>query len=278
MWLRAHFLLLGGSLAFCLYDQRQTRGGTQPFELNSTSSTYPFVMRLVGTMERHTTHYSCRSVMARSPAKPPDLANQGLATHNVAVRAWRGGGWGWGCRIRQASRGCDSLPAGGTRNVVAMRFVVTGVDTVPMKERWLVAELSVVQSRQVWKPALVSYACAPDNLAGPTPASRERAQDGQGLLACMLSRSCPGHTDVCETSGPRDPTQQPPGWSSGSHPRLNRGADGQHNRVWPESASQPLRRMSTELTPSPVYEIALSCSGALPPKVVGQEESAANFG
>ncbi len=69
-----------------------------------------------------------------------------------------------------------SLRPGERKRVGALHFVISGTDTVPLADRWLVAELRVRQHLPgVQAGFLNSYACAEDNLRGPTDSSRHRA-------------------------------------------------------------------------------------------------------
>ena len=162
----------------------------EPFELNSTASTYPFVMRLNGTVQQHGDSLIIQvdSGLVRSQI-PLDLGADGLAT-NVAVAFALGyqDGDGWNSsRDTPTQFVADSLGVGQTRPVQSMQFVITGLDTVLVADRWLVAELSVDQHLPgVQAGRMASYACATENLAGATPASRSRAE----RMAAAYSHTC----------------------------------------------------------------------------------------
>ena len=120
---------------------------------------------------------------------PSDLGSEGLTT-NVAVGFGLGyrDGDGWNSsRDTPTQPVADSLGVGQTRPVPPMRFVITGLDTIPGSERWLVAELTVDQHLPgVQAGRMASYACATKNLTGVTAESRSRAE----RMASAYAHAC----------------------------------------------------------------------------------------
>jgi hypothetical protein len=71
----------------------------------------------------------------------------------------------------------DTIRPGQTAKIGNLRFVIAGLDTVPLADRWLVAQVGVQQHLPgIEAGLLTSYACAEANLRGPTSASRVRAK------------------------------------------------------------------------------------------------------
>ncbi len=161
------------------------------FDLDSTKSTYPFVMRLQGTMELwggNSLVIDVRSGVVRS-AIPAHLGEQGVA-RNVQITFGLGEktAKGWTTTHDTPARiVVPSLSPGEGRSLGPMRFVVSGINGISFRDRWLAASLGVMQ-RLPGIPAglLWSYACAEDNLLGVTDASRERGN----LMRAAYSRSC----------------------------------------------------------------------------------------
>lgn len=150
-----------------------------PFDLNSTDSTYPFVTRLQGSIsERHDSLIiDVRGGVVGSQI-PSELGDEG-AVSSVAIAFGLGrqdpDGWNYEHET-EAQQVAEALRPGQRTKVGTMRFVIAGVDTVPLAERWLVAEVGVQQHLPGYRAGLmVSYACAEENLRGPTPTSRVRA-------------------------------------------------------------------------------------------------------
>jgi hypothetical protein len=177
-------LILGSGSASAAEPQ------AEPFVLDSTPSTYPFSMRIEGTLQRDgdTMVVTVKSGEVRSNI-PADLGADGVAT---SVVIWMGVGRvvpaGWQMTndtepqtVSAELRPGESLP------VTPHRFVVKGLKGLPAAEIWLAARLTVNQ-RLPGVPAgpLSSYACAEPNLAGPTAASRERAR----AMAANYAHAC----------------------------------------------------------------------------------------
>ena len=159
------------------------------FALDSTKSTYQFVMRLQGTMELQgeSLVIEVRSGLIRS-AIPAHLGEQGVARDvQIAFALGEKTTKGWRTsRDTPAQIVAPSLSPGETRSLEPLHFVISGIKGIPIRDRWLAASLGVTQ-RLPGIPAgpLASYACAEDNLLGATAASRERA---------MLMRTAYSHT------------------------------------------------------------------------------------
>ena len=151
-----------------------------PFDLNSTGSTYPFVTRLQGTIsERHDSLIiEVRGGVVGSQI-PSELGDEGAGTNvSIAFGLGRQDPDGWNYEHEtEAQQVAEVLRPGQTATVGMLRFVITGLDTVPLVERWLVAEVGVQQQLPGIRAGLLtSYACAEENLRGPTPTSRLRAK------------------------------------------------------------------------------------------------------
>jgi hypothetical protein len=171
--LRTYFAL------FLLAIPSATPPPAQPFDLDSTSSTYPFVMRLQGTMELRgdLLTVDVRSGLVAS-AIPTDLGDDGIA-RDIRIAFGVGepieGGWSMKNDTR-AQLVAVSLPPGEMRPIGSLRFQVSGISKLPAADRWLTARLTVKQHLPgVPAGPLSSYACSERNLLGATDASRERA-------------------------------------------------------------------------------------------------------
>ena len=160
------------------------------FDLDSTKSTYPFVMRLQGTMQLQgdSLVIEVRSGVIRS-AIPAHLGEQGVAWDvQIAFGLGEKTTKGWTTtHDTPAQIVAPSLSPGETRSLRPLHFVIRGIKGIPVRDRWLAASLGVTQ-RLPGLPAglLWSYACAEDNLLGATDASRERAK----LMRAAYSRTC----------------------------------------------------------------------------------------
>ncbi len=161
------------------------------FDLDSTESTYPFVMRLQGTMELRggdSLVIDVRSGVVRS-AIPAHLGEQGVA-RNVQITFGLGEKTAKGWTTTHdtlAQIVAPSLSPGETRSLGPMRFIVSGINGISFRDRWLAASLGVMQRLPgISAGVLWSYACAEDNLLGVTDASRERAN----LMRAAYSRTC----------------------------------------------------------------------------------------
>ncbi|HMJ59216.1 MAG TPA: hypothetical protein VK467_08770, partial [Gemmatimonadales bacterium] len=150
-----------------------------PFDLNSTGSMYPFVARLQGAIsERHDSLIiEVRGGVVGSQI-PSELGDEGAGTNvSIAFGLGRQDPDGWNFEHEtEAQQVAEVLRTGQTAKVGTLRFVIPGVDTVPLAERWLVAQVGVQQHLPgIQAGLLTSYACVEENLRGPTPTSRVRA-------------------------------------------------------------------------------------------------------
>jgi hypothetical protein len=160
------------------------------FDLDSTRSTYPFVMRLQGTMELRSDSIVIlvRSVVIRS-AIPIHLGEQGVG-RDIRIVFGLGEKTTQGWRMTRDSAPqsvAASLSPGETRTLGPLRLVIDGISGIPLHDRWLAASLGVMQRLPGMQPGLLSsYACAEDNLLGVTNSSRERAE----MMRGAYSRTC----------------------------------------------------------------------------------------
>jgi hypothetical protein len=153
---------------------------SEAFVLDSTGSTYPFAMRLEGSMKRvgDTVEIRVRTGSIRSSI-PPDLGEEGRAT-NVLVAFGVGQKSGDGWRMVNFSEPVVVSAEIGPGEFLPMtphQFVVKGLAGMPLAEMWLTASLTVTQKLPGVPPGpLSSYACSTANLLGETPESRDRAK------------------------------------------------------------------------------------------------------
>jgi len=168
--------------ATCLVPLRADspgRADPRKFELNSTNSTYPLVARLRGTLieQGDSLVIDVEGDFVRSQV--PELFGAAGAANDVQISFGLGrqGADDWTFEHRSEAQLVTSrLWPGTSAKVRSLHFIVGGVDTVPLVDRWLVAELRVQQQLPGMRGgALVSYACATENLTGVTPASAARA-------------------------------------------------------------------------------------------------------
>ena len=156
------------------------RTAPEPFVLDSTGSTYPFVTRLQGTLERRgdSLHISITEGLVASQI-PAEIGADGIVS-NVAIAFGLGrqDGDGWVMEHdTEPQRVAVRLEPEHSTSVGPLHFLVTGLDTIPAGERWLVAQVQVDQHLpRVQAGILTSYACAERNLLGATEASRKRAE------------------------------------------------------------------------------------------------------
>lgn len=167
-----------------------TRPVTHQFDLDSTRSTYPFVMRLQGTMELRgdSILVELKNGLVRS-AIPPDLGEEGVARDiQIAFGLGETIENGWQMSHDTAAQVvAASLSPGEMRSLGPMHFVVTGISKVPSRDQWLAARLTVSQHLPGLPAGLLSsYACSEDNLLGATAASRERAKQ----MRATYSKTC----------------------------------------------------------------------------------------
>jgi len=153
---------------------------SKPFTLDSTVSTYPFVTRLFGTLDQRgdSLIIDVNSGLVRSQI-PQDVGDDGTA-EDVSIAFGLGSpdsdSWSFD-HATVAQRVTSSLRPGATSKFGALRFVITGLDTVPVVDRWLVAQVLVQQHLPgVQAGLLASYACSEENLRGDTPSSAERTR------------------------------------------------------------------------------------------------------
>jgi hypothetical protein len=165
-------------------------GNVESFVLDSTPSTYPFSLRIEGTLERTADKLlvTVRGGEIRS-AIPLDLKEEGEATE-VRIALGLGGtvegGWRMGYETPDQVV-APKLSPGETIPIPQLTFVVSGIDRAPLADQWLTARLGVMQHLPgVQKGLLWSYACSEQNILGPTAASRERAK----LMKTSYSHTC----------------------------------------------------------------------------------------
>lgn len=156
-----------------------TGGNPGSFELDSTDSTYPFVGRITGRFSVQGDSLVIEVSGGRVTSHiPTDLGEQGVAEDvSVAFGLGRADSDSWAFEHDTDPQVVgSSLKPGASATLGVMRFAIRRVDTLPLQDRWLVAQILVHQHLPGIKAGLLaSYVCAEDNLKGPTSASRERA-------------------------------------------------------------------------------------------------------
>jgi hypothetical protein len=177
---RISFALLLPVAVFIAGGRSPSPSAPQSFDLNSTGSTYPFVTRVRGTVsESHDSLLiEVEGGLVRSQI-PGEHGEEGVARSvSIAFGLGRQDPDGWNFEHEtEAQQVTLVLEPGRTAQVGKRRFAIPGVDTIPLADRWLVAEVGVQQRLPgIQAGLLTSYACAEDNLKGPTPASRVRAK------------------------------------------------------------------------------------------------------
>ena len=162
----------------------------EPFVLDSTGSTYPFVMRLEGTAKRgrDMIEIVVKAGTVRS-AIPAEYGEEGKASH-VSIQFGLGSTTSRGWQMSNDSESqviSAELFPGETLPITTHRFTIRGLKEVPLADVWLAARLTVVQ-RLPELPAgpLSSYACLQVNLLGETPGSKDRAK----RMATNYSKAC----------------------------------------------------------------------------------------
>jgi len=160
------------------------------FDLDSTKSTYPFVMRLQGTtaVQGDSIVVELRSGVVRS-AIPVTLGEAGVARDiRIVFGLGEQTAQGWTTSHDTAAQiVAPRLLPGETRPLEPLRFVISGIRGVPLRDRWLSAGLGVTQRLPGIQAGLLwSYACADENLLGATDASRQRVK----LMQTAYSRTC----------------------------------------------------------------------------------------
>jgi len=178
-------LLAGGAGTLASATSPQTT-----FDLDSTKSTYPFVMRLQGTtaVQGDSIVVELRSGVIRS-AIPANLGEAGVARDiRIVFGLGEKTAQGWTTsHDTPAQIVAPSLSPGETRPLAPLRFIISGISSMPLRDRWLAASIGVTQRLPGIQAGLLwSYACADDNLLGATDASRERAK----LMRIAYSRTC----------------------------------------------------------------------------------------
>lgn len=151
----------------------------RPFVVDSTKSTYPFTLHVVGSFEVRGDSISVSVTDgAIVSAIPTYIGEAGVATEvQVAVGLGVVGNEGW--RFEAASPPqfvARALKPGERVSIPPMEFTVAGVAGRPLAEQWLTAQLTVRQTLPgIRAGVLASYACAYDNVLGTTDASRKRS-------------------------------------------------------------------------------------------------------
>jgi hypothetical protein len=173
--MRSTLTLLAVLLAVGSTADKPTR-----FDLDSTHSTYPFVTRLKGefSVQRDSLVIDVAAGSVGSQI-PPDVGDDGIA-EEISISFGLGspdsGSWSFDHQTAEQLV-APSLHPGERKEVPALHFVIPGMDTVPLADRWLAAEVRVRQHLPgVEAGFLNSYACAEDNLLGPTVSSRDRSK------------------------------------------------------------------------------------------------------
>jgi hypothetical protein len=154
------------------------------FVLDSTGSTYPFVVRVEGTFAQkaNTLEITVEAGLVHS-AIPEDVGAEGVATDiEVAMGLGKSTEQGWTMDIEAPQQFVAMKLNPGETQVISRRtFVIKNLAKVNLAERWLSARLTVKQALPGVQPGLLSsYACSEQNLLGATPASRERANKMRG--------------------------------------------------------------------------------------------------
>jgi hypothetical protein len=150
------------------------------FDLNSTASTYPFVTRLQGTVAQigDSLVVLVEGGVVRSQI-PTDLQDEGLGRDvSIALGLGYPDSGSWSSELDTKPQLIAPVLAPGASSAIGpLRVVIAGVDTILLADRWLVAQVRVQQRLPGLPPGLIaSYACAEENLRGPTTASRARAE------------------------------------------------------------------------------------------------------
>jgi hypothetical protein len=162
----------------------------ESFVLDSTGSTYPFTLRLEGTLERRvdTLLISVRSGEIRS-AIPLHLGENGVATE-VRIALGLGTSIETGWRMGYYTEDqvvAPRLAPGQSVTLDQLTFTVAGIEDAPLADLWLAARLGVMQHLPgVPEGLLWSYACSEQNILGVTEASRERAKQ----MKAAYSHTC----------------------------------------------------------------------------------------
>ena len=172
-------LLQIAALAWPTTDGSGAARARNRFVLDSTNSTYPFVMRVEGTFVRkaHSLEITVETGLVHS-AIPGDVGTEGMAADiQVAMGLGKSTEQGWTMDIEAPQQFVAMKLAPGETQIIGRRtFVIKNLARVNLAERWLSARLTVKQALPGVQPGLLSsYACSEQNLLGATAASRERA-------------------------------------------------------------------------------------------------------
>jgi hypothetical protein len=137
-------------------------------------------MRLKGTMEIHEDDILVRVERGLVRSSLPSTCGSRCDAREVQILFGLGKATvtGWVTDAKTHPQPVRSLlVAGEEATVPPMSFVVSGIKGRPLADQWLIAGLLVTQQIPNVKPGiLASYACATENLLGPTPASEVRAK------------------------------------------------------------------------------------------------------
>ena len=183
-------VVLGTLDAPILLAQQATEPAAESFLLDSTASTYPFVMRLEGTAKRgpDTIEVVVKTGSVHS-AIPAEYGQEGKVSH-VAIAFGVGrvvpAGWQMG-NDTEPQVVTSELTVNETLPITRHRFIIRGLEGLKVGDMWLVARLTVDQKLPGIPPgALSSYACSEVNLLGETPRSKERSK----RMLASYSKAC----------------------------------------------------------------------------------------
>jgi len=150
----------------------------RPFVLDSTASRYPFALRLLGTFDVRGDEILVRVTEGYVvSAIPADLGAEGVASEvQIAVGIGRAIDSGWRIEVVSPPQEVASvLKPREKRSIPPLQFTITGVAGRPLEEQWLSAQLRVRQTLPgIPAGFLASYACAEENILGPTAGSLRR--------------------------------------------------------------------------------------------------------
>jgi|JI6StandDraft_1071083.scaffolds.fasta_scaffold32499_5 hypothetical protein len=149
------------------------------FEVNSAGSDYPFVVSLRGVyriFRDSVVVEIARGVIASQV--PAQLGAKGRAT-DVTLAVGLGSGtpdsWRFLHETKEVKIG-SSLAPEQQLPVPLIRLVVTGVDSIPLGDRWLAFQVGVQQEIPGMRAGrMVNFACSEDYLLGATLSSQARA-------------------------------------------------------------------------------------------------------
>jgi hypothetical protein len=155
--------------------------GAAPFEVNSLRANYPLVGRVTGwyrvdsdSVVVTVTSGELRSRVPRGAGADGTLMDVWVAAGlDVPYRD----GWAIDTLGAQAVVAAELL-AGGVARVADLRLIVPVRPGSDLADRWLFFQLGATHRGLFGRPPgekFANYACTPDNLLGPTAASRARA-------------------------------------------------------------------------------------------------------